>query len=316
MRVVVVGAGVVGLTCAVRLAEEGYEAHVLARDLPLETTSAVAAAIWYPYRAEPRDKVLDWSGRTFAALAQLAETQPRSGVRMMTGTELLRSRPDGPPWWAPAVGAIDTVTGGALPLDRPAARRLAVPVVDMSVHLPWLLQRLDAAGGTLTRASLGALPDAPLVVNATGLAGRRLAGDDSLVPVRGQVVHVQAPAVGEWLLDGDDESELTYVVPRERVVVVGGTAQVGSWAREPDPETATAILARATRLVPELAGARVVAHRVGLRPTRPSVRVEAERRGASTVVHCYGHGGAGVTLAQGCAEDVVALVREAVPAAV
>jgi len=46
VRVVVVGAGVVGLTCAVRLAEAGHEAHVLARDLPPETTSAVAAGLW------------------------------------------------------------------------------------------------------------------------------------------------------------------------------------------------------------------------------------------------------------------------------
>ena len=63
MRVTVVGAGVVGLTCAVRLLEEGHRVDVLARDLPLETTSAVAAAIWYPYRAFPFDRVLAWSAR-------------------------------------------------------------------------------------------------------------------------------------------------------------------------------------------------------------------------------------------------------------
>ncbi len=57
MRVIVVGAGVVGLTSAVRLLEAGHRVDVVARDLPLETTSAVAAAIWYPYRALPRDKV-------------------------------------------------------------------------------------------------------------------------------------------------------------------------------------------------------------------------------------------------------------------
>ena len=40
----VVGAGVIGLSCAVVLAQAGYEVNVMARDLPLETTSAVAAA--------------------------------------------------------------------------------------------------------------------------------------------------------------------------------------------------------------------------------------------------------------------------------
>ena len=52
-RVIVVGAGVIGLSCAVRLLEAGHRVDVLARDLPRETTSAVAAAIWYPYRAWP-----------------------------------------------------------------------------------------------------------------------------------------------------------------------------------------------------------------------------------------------------------------------
>ena len=62
-RVIVVGAGVVGLSCAVRLLEAGHRVDVVARELPLETTSSVAAAIWYPYLALPRELVTAW-GRT------------------------------------------------------------------------------------------------------------------------------------------------------------------------------------------------------------------------------------------------------------
>jgi D-amino-acid oxidase len=47
----------------------------------------------------------------------------------------------------------------------------------------------------------------------------------------------------------------------------------------------------------------VLRHKVGLRPVRPAVRVERE----GDVVHCYGHGGAGVTLSWGSADEVVAL---------
>jgi D-amino-acid oxidase len=94
-------------------------------------------------------------------------------------------------------------------------------------------------------------------------------------------------------------------------VVVGGTAQTGSYDPRPDPQTADVILARARALVPELARARVVGHRVGLRPTRPSVRLEAQRCEDGTVVHCYGHGGAGVTLSWGCADEVADLVDAA-----
>ena len=45
--------------------------------------------------------------------------------------------------------------------------------------------------------------------------------------------------------------------------------------------------------------------RAGLRPYRPSVRLEREGR----LIHNYGHGGAGYTLAYGCAEDVAALLE-------
>ena len=89
-RVIVVGAGVVGLTSAVRLAEAGHRVDVLARDLPRETTSAVAAALWYPYLALPQDRVTAWAARSYAVFADLA-ADPATGVRMQAGTEVFRT---------------------------------------------------------------------------------------------------------------------------------------------------------------------------------------------------------------------------------
>lgn len=306
MRVLVVGAGVIGLTAALRLAQDGHDVHVLARDLPLETTSAVAAALWYPYRAFPPERVGVWAAASYAELARLAEHEPAAGVRMRWGTELLRT-PGGDPWWRDAVPALERAV--ARPPGYADGWRFLAPVVDMGVYLPWLLARLSTHGVTVTRHSLTALPDRGVVVNCAGLASGVLAVDASVTPVRGQVVLVEATGVHEWLLDQSDPAALTYVVPREHSVVVGGTAQEGGFDLRPDPATATAILDRAQRLVPELRGARVLGHRVGLRPARPAVRLETEmRRGGGGVVHCYGHGGAGVTLAWGCAEEVAAHV--------
>src|SRR5688572_10522975 len=100
-RVVVIGAGVVGLSCAVRLLERGHEVGVVARDLPLETTSSVAAALWYPHRAYPFEQVTAWSRTTYDELSRLAADEA-SGVRMLEGTQLLRARAPRP-WWADAV---------------------------------------------------------------------------------------------------------------------------------------------------------------------------------------------------------------------
>ena len=295
----VVGAGVTGMSCAVRLAEAGHRVDVLARDLPLETTSAVAAALWYPYRALPQDRVTAWSATSYAAFAELAG-HGRTGVRMVSGTEVLHE-PTGDPWWAAAVPDLAHVEP---PDGYPDAWSFTAPVVDMPVYLNWLRTRLTELGGTLTRISLAALPQSEdVVVNCGGLGSRRLAGDLDVHPVRGQVVILEGLELDRWWLDAAGP---TYVVPRSDTVVVGGTVEEGDWSRTPSQETADSILARATRLVPAIAGARVVGHRVGLRPVRPSVRLEA----AGRVVHCYGQGGAGVTVSWGCADEVATLVAD------
>lgn len=302
-RVLVVGAGVVGLSSAVRLLEAGHRVDVVARDLPLETTSSVAAALWYPYLAFPRTRVVEWAATTYAALEVLASTEPASGVVLREGTEVLRERaPD--PWWAEAGPSIARQT--ALPPGFVDGWTFRSPVVEMPVYLRWLVGQVEALGGTITRMNLSGLPtSADVVVNCSGIGSRLLAGDRSVVPVQGQVVVVEQFGLDRWWLAGSDDGRSpTYVVPRSTEVVVGGTDVEGEWSRTPSPATAAAILERASVLVPELRHARVLRHKVGLRPLRPAVRLER----VSDVVHCYGHGGAGVTMSWGCADEVTRLV--------
>jgi len=310
MRVLVVGAGVMGLTCGVRLAESGHEVHVLARDLPLETTSAVAAAWWYPYRAAPADRVGPWAARSYAVFKQLAG-QPDTGVALLLSTEVHRwPQPD--PSWASAVPDFTRETGDRLPEGYRDGWSFVSPVIEMPVYLQMLADRLTAAGGTITRMALGGLPSGPdaVVVNCAGLANRSLVGDLALYPVRGQVVRLQKVQVDQVWLDSSAD-DVTYVVPRSHDIVVGGSDEEGQWDRQPDPALSERIVARATRLVPELADAEVLGHRVGLRPCRPEVRLEVETRtDAGPVVHCYGHGGAGITLSWGCADEVTRLVEQ------
>lgn len=301
-RVIVVGAGVVGLTCAIRLLEAGKRVDVVARDLPRETTSSVAAAIWYPYRALPQDRVTAWARTSYAVFAALAGTEPDCGVRMVSGTEVLAAaRPD--PWWAAAVPTLEHTVD--VPAGWSAGWSFTAPVADMSVYLDWLARRVEELGGTITRLNLSALPDAGevdgTVVNCTGLGARLLGADRTVVPVRGQVAIVEHVGLDRWWLDAAGP---TYIVPRERDIVVGGTDDEGEWSRTPSADTAAAILERAARLEPALREARVLRHRVGLRPGRPAVRLER----VGDVVHCYGHGGAGVTLSWGCADEVASLV--------
>jgi D-amino-acid oxidase len=311
VETLVVGAGVVGLSAAIRLREAGVTAQVIAAERGVGTTSSVAAALWYPYLALPRDRVAAWSRETYAELASLAEREPGAGVRLVRGRELLRASAPGP-WWRDAVPDLDPMPPDELPDGYADGWALDLPVADMSRYLPWLERRLTELGGTVVERRLGSLEEGleevSVVVNCAGLGAARLAGDDDVVPVRGQVVVVERPpGLDEWLLDQSDERALTYVVPREETVVLGGTAEVGSTELQPDPVTAEAIRKRSGALVPAVTEARVLEHRVGLRPGRSAVRLEREERSQGVVVHCYGHGGAGVTLSWGCAAEVARL---------
>lgn len=306
MRVIVVGAGVIGLSCAVRLAESGYDVAVFARDLPLETTSAVSAAIWYPFLSAPEDRVAAWATSTYDELVKLAEHEP--SVQLRHGTEFLVDATPNPQW----AGVIpDLQRVGSPPPGFKDGWSFTTPVVEMPVYLPYLVKRLEAAGGTLTRSALSALPStADVVINAAGLGARLTAGDPTVTPIRGQILTVEQFGLTEWLMADRDPRELTYVVPREHDIVVGGTSEPDNWDMAADETTATKMLARVTEYVPQLRKAKVLRHRVGLRPARPAIRCESVQSGGRHVIHCYGHGGSGVTLSWGCADEVLDLVRQ------
>jgi D-amino-acid oxidase len=309
LRVTVVGAGVIGLTNAVRLAEAGYEVDVLARELPLETTSATAGGLWMPFLAEPVQAVKRWSEHTLTTLLELSGAAV-TGVAVREGY-LLGTGGVRPTWTEGLADRIELA-----PVANPAPGHthgwhLRVPLVDMSVYLPYLAGRLRVAGGTLTRLPLSALPARGVVVNCTGLASRALAADPSVHPVRGQVVWMTNPGLSTWWSeDSDPASRLIYVLPHGKHVVVGGTAQDGDWSTTPEDKITDQILERAFELVPALRSATVLSQRVGLRPARPTVRLDTVRGPEGTVVHCYGHGGSGVTLSWGCAGDVLAAVND------
>lgn len=301
-RVIVVGAGVIGLSCAVRLLEAGHRVDVVARDLPLETTSSVAAAVWSPY-SQPQEHVVRWARAAYDAFAALCEDES-AGVVMRTGTELFR-HDGGDLWWRDALppdAGPDRET--SLPPGYASGLTMRTPVVEMPVYLRWLSARVEELGGTISRMNLSALPTGDaLVVNASGIGARLLGGDPTVAPVRGQVVLVEQVGIDHWWIDAETPA---YVVPRSRDVVLGGTAVAGEWSRTPDAATAEAIVAAAAELEPRLAGARILRHKVGLRPGRPTVRIERDEG----VIHCYGHGGCGVTVSWGCADDVVDLARD------
>lgn len=310
MNVTVVGAGVIGLTSAIRLREAGHEANIVAADLPTQTVaSSVAGAIWYPYRSSQDARAASWGSHTLDVFLQAA-AEGLPGVVKQDAIELL-SEPTPDPWWA------DRTRG----FRRPEPRELRpgfvdgwiqeTVAIDVVPHLEYLSQRFEHLGGTITQRHLDALSEAGeavgLVVNCSGLGAGELAGDEHVFPIRGQVVRVRGKPVSRVSIVERGPLAIAYVFPHGDECVVGGTTDAGAWDRSPDHTVTKEILEKATLLEPGLAHAEVLEVKVGLRPGRPDVRLEYDPD--LGVIHNYGHAGNGWSLSWGCAEEVARIIE-------
>jgi D-amino-acid oxidase len=309
MKILVLGCGVSGLSSAILLQEAGHDVAIWARELPPRTTSNLAAAVWYPYKAYPRERVLAWSGRSFSVFHDMAG-RADTGVTMVEALELLHE-PAPDPWWRGCVHEFRHARAGELRPGYLDGWVFEVPRIEMPLYMDYLVRRFRDQGGSIEQRNVRALDEAldacPVVVNCTGLGARELARDPALYPIRGQIVRVSKPKLERVLLHEGERS--TYVIPRSTDCILGGTAEENDDSLVPDKATAEDIRTRCALLAPETREMQVLEHLVGSRPGRPAVRLEAERPSAATrLIHDYGHGGAGVTLSWGCAEEVVQLV--------
>lgn len=316
MRVVVVGAGISGLCCARLLLQDGHEVTLVSSDGLHRTTSYLAAAVWFPTAVGPPGAVARWGAATYDVLAAEATTGV-PGVVMRESLVLCRDEQSVQPplpAWADAVGGVRLARPDELPPGYPYGLRFVVPLVEMPLYLPHLHQSVLAAGARHIVRHVAALDEVldlepDVVVNAAGMAAGALVGDETVFPVRGQIVRVTNPGLQLSIRDEEHPGGRAYVHPRSEDCILGGTLDVGSWDTEPDPAQTAAILARCTEIAPQLSGSRVLQTVVGLRPGRPEVRVELDRDLLPVpVIHNYGHGGAGITISWGCAQDVAALV--------
>ncbi|CAN5828036.1 FAD-dependent oxidoreductase [soil metagenome] len=326
MRIAVVGIGVVGLSTALMLTRSGTHAITIffAEDLSA-TCSSRSGAVFTPFGGPENVPLLAASLREFT---RLALDHPDSGVRLGRALEYGHAGvPPIPPWASlipggPRIlGPVGTLAG---------AYELDVPMMDMTIYLPWLRAAAEHSGITLIQRRIDSLPalfaegfDA--VVNCSGLGARTLTPDPGVVPMRGQVLHVRNTLGLTDALAAHDGA-VTYIYPFPNHIVLGGTYEPDVESETTEPHTLDAIRLRCEALLraagdsrwARLAEAPIRAV-VGLRPARllaegvETIRLEREPLAADPthiLIHNYGHGRAGVTLSWGCAERVLQLLAD------
>ena len=307
--VLVIGGGVNGLSTGICFLEDGWDVTIYSEEFSPNTTSDVAAALWYPFLSAPVEKTNVWGSRTYDILKLLA-TEKGAGIDMTQTFEYFRSsQPD--PVWKSTVDNFERITED-LPSDYVECFSFMTQVIEMPLYLEWLMNRYNLLGGKLEKRRVNDFSEVPekfqLVVNCTGLSSGELCNDLEVYPVRGQIIRIK-PKLNQMHLDQQIPT-LSYIVPRSNDMILGGVAQEGNWSLEPTEEDRNFILEKCSKIIPDLKNAEIIEDIVGLRPGRAEVRLEKELISGKVIIHNYGHGGSGVTLSWGCAEEVVELANE------
>ena len=317
--VAIIGAGVSGLTCGVVFAERDYRTTIFAKETGQQTTSSVAAAVWFPYHVEPAERIIPLALETYQLLLDLARL-PETGVSIIESRQFLRVGEIEIPKWAIPLGAspIPSPSFVSSGVEVSLAKNssifksgflLRTPLMDTTIYLKYLATRFRKAGGKINgNVRFGKIEETAstydLVINCAGIGARELVRDADLEPHRGQVVTVpKIKALACAIVC--DEAPLMYAIPRTNDCVFGGTNELSDELAV-DPATTARIVAECSRVL-NIDKPRVLAERVGLRPFRKSgVRIEqGQLRDGRRVIHNYGHGGAGFTLSWGCAREVL-----------
>ncbi|KAH7910447.1 hypothetical protein BJ138DRAFT_1008789 [Hygrophoropsis aurantiaca] len=303
---VILGAGVVGLTIAYLISEDTqlpFKITIVARDMPEDMDSQAwaspyAGANWSPMPMGGVDERLgNWERKTFDKLWNMIPTglvkklpsKIYSAQEGISGNAL---------WWKDLVRDFRVLSSSEIPELYKVGVGFSTISVNPLEYLPWLQSRLLSRGVTFERRQIRSLEELlpsigeqGILINASSLGSKSIIGveDANLYPIRGQSILVHAPHLQEFLAAKGDEydtsgGEATYIIPRPGknngdTALLGGTFEVGNWDTSLDMKVAQGIFERCATIAPSIKEqeTRILRHNVGLRPARkggPRVEVE------------------------------------------
>ncbi len=310
--ILVLGAGVSGLSTGILLLKNGFKVTIWAKDLPPFTTSNKAAAVWYPFICGPLEKVPNWAKKSLEFFQKEVLKDIDHGCKTTIVTEFFTDKKEDP-WWKAGVKSFRRISKKRLAKDYIDGYEIDGLVMDTDHYMDYLVRKFKKLGGKIIKKEVKNIKEAleknKIVINCTGLGSRELFNDKSVYPVRGQIVKIKPNGFDYSVFEEEGPNSLAYIIPRLNDIVLGGTAQKNDWNLKEDPKDTKEILKKCAAIFPHFKNVEIMEVKVGLRPAREKIRIEPEKYDDKVVIHNYGHGGAGVTLSWGCAMDVLNIVQ-------
>lgn len=240
----VLGAGVIGISTARMLQRRGGAVTIYSRELPPETTSNVAGALWAPVSAYEPDKVNEAFLQKFNLASKISQRMFQDFVGDKYGVNWIRNYYIGNTFDFP--GGKELYPGQATHRDPkiyfgyPEVTEINTMLIQPPIYLNALIDDFYKAGGTVRVTDfqdanqIAGLPES-VIVNCTGLGSAKLFNDKELMPEKGQLtILLPQPEIDYAYIVSSPENYL-YMFPRKDGIVLGGTHDKGNWSLEPDP---------------------------------------------------------------------------------
>jgi D-amino-acid oxidase len=307
-KIAIIGSGISGLSCAYLLCEKKYDVTVIAKAFSPNITSNRAAAFWFPYHIRNDKRGVNWAQKSYSFYETLS-ADASTGISMKQLIKVLRENEiEEEPIWVDFIpkGACKKVPQENLSPGVEVAYDVTVPLIETQIFLPYLKNYVTERNVKFIEREINDLDELKneydFIINSTALGAQKLCNDKTIIPVRGQVALIETRT--DFPIYLDNEKPL-YLVPRKDAMIVGGTYEENVYEEKTESSTIEKILSNAYEVFPELKKQKLIGSWAGLRPYRPTVRVEKE----NNIVHNYGHGGSGFTIAFGCADEVVNMLE-------
>jgi len=247
----VLGCGVIGLSTARLLQRKGFQVTIYAKDLPPETTSNIAGALWAPVSVYEDNKAGNEFMTQFNLASKISHRIFQDFVGDKYGVWWIRNYFLGNNFDFP--GGKDLYPGyqehhnAKTYFGFPDVSEINTMMIEPPIYLNALMEDFYLAGGKLkvkhfdSIQTISQLPE-KVIMNCTGLGAGKLFNDKEIIPVKGQltVLLPQAEINYSYVLPSHDN--LLYMFPRKDGIILGGTSEKGNWSLEPSAEESERIL--------------------------------------------------------------------------